>query len=182
MNSDKPFINLSLFDVPSNNSKNDLNEFEVYTDGASRGNPGVAGIGVVIYRNKTRLVEFGARLPYLATNNTAEYCALIAATDFLIQYFKDNQIINAKVDFYADSQFMIYQLLGKYKVKHEFIKKMYQKIVLNLGLLRGFCSFHHIPREKNTKADLQANLGIDQKIPPSKELADFLENLFKESR
>lgn len=127
----------------------------VYIDGAARGNPGPAGIGVVIYvegEEQPRREVYG----YLgeATNNEAEYKAMLRAFEELIALSAQEIIL------YSDSQLLVRQMLGEYKVRHERLRPLYEKAQ---EYAQRFSSVQciHIPREKNREADALANRGID---------------------
>ena len=131
----------------------------IFTDGASRGNPGNAGIGVAIYDDNNNVVEEFSEYIGYATNNIAEYTALKTA---LIKAIN----LKAKiVDLYLDSELVVKQINGEYKVKNNGLKLLYIAIK---DLLKNFESYsiNYIPREMNKKADRLANNGID----------DFLSN------
>lgn len=134
-----------------------LSHYKIYTDGGSRGNPGPAGIGLVIYDGLTGEVvyELGDYLG-TATNNVAEYTALVRA----LEIAKD--LGAAKVEVFADSELMIKQLKGQYKVKNEGLIPLYQKVRFQAGKIAS-CSYTHIPRAKNKRADQLANLAMDKK-------------------
>ncbi|MBU0506032.1 MAG: ribonuclease HI family protein [bacterium] len=127
----------------------------VFTDGASRGNPGLAGAGAVIYTNNNKLLGFKKFLG-IQTNNQAEYEGLILALTELKKLEATNILLN------ADSELMIKQLNGIYRVKNPKILDLYiraQKIIKDLRPI----SFVHVPRNENKKADLLANMAIDEK-------------------
>ncbi len=130
-----------------------MGKYIIYTDGASRGNPGDAGIGVAIYVDNNIVEEYSEYIGY-ATNNIAEYTALKTA---LIKA----TTLNAKtVDLYLDSELVVRQINGEYKVKNNGLKSLYIAIK---DLLKNFESYtiNYIPREMNKKADGLANKGID---------------------
>jgi len=131
----------------------------IFTDGASRGNPGNAGAGVVILENKKIIIEYSEFLGK-KTNNEAEYLAVIRALEKLHEILNE-EIKNIKLNLYSDSEFLIKQLNGEYKVKADKIKPLFnkvQKLKENLKL-----NVSWIPRGENEKADLLANKGIDEK-------------------
>ena len=135
-------------------------DFSVYTDGASRGNPGNAGAGILIIDNKTKkeLIKRSFNLDK-KTNNQAEYLALVLAA-FLI----NEQIPNFSKHsflFFADSELLIKQMNNEYKVKDPTLKKLKQLILSLLDTSKR--NFQHIRREKNKIADKLANEGIDKK-------------------
>jgi ribonuclease HI len=127
----------------------------VSCDGASRGNPGPAGIGAQI------IDEDGVVLGEIAegigetTNNVAEYTAVIEGLSRAAE-------LGAKtVTLRSDSQLLINQLTGRYRVKSEHLQPLYRRA---RGLAAGFerIAFEHVPREQNTAADALANLGVDR--------------------
>jgi len=126
---------------------------EVYIDGAARGNPGPAGIGVVI-KDGTKIVdEIGAYIGK-ATNNFAEYLALIRGLEeVLVRGFKS-------AAFFSDSELLVKQLNGEYKVKHENLVPLHYHILTLVSRMKDF-SITHVRREKNEHADRMANEGID---------------------
>ena len=125
----------------------------IFTDGGSRGNPGPAGIGVVVLSGEETLVEVGEPIGE-ATNNEAEYRALIRG-------LQESKRVGAKrVEIRMDSQLIVRQVEGRYKVKHPVLKGHYAQV---MSLLNGLDSWKvlHIPREMNSRADALANLGMD---------------------
>ncbi|MHB8170910.1 MAG: reverse transcriptase-like protein [Thermincolia bacterium] len=155
---------------------------KVFTDGASRGNPGEAGIGVAIYGQDSEiLVEIGEYIG-VATNNVAEYTAMIRG----LQAAK--KLGGGKVEIYADSELMIKQMKGLYKVKNEGLQPLYRQAQALCQELDG-CTFTHVPREKNKRADALANKGIDNKGKKGavqqvalEEDQGLFENVFPEAR
>jgi ribonuclease HI len=132
--------------------------YQIYSDGASRGNPGPAGIGAVILNEKGKIVHEIAEFIGQTTNNVAEYMALLAA----LEYCAKKKL--SPVEILADSQLLIRQLSGEYKVKHENIKPLYQKAKEYLARLQVI-GYKHVPREFNEAADKLANQGIDEHFP-----------------
>jgi ribonuclease HI len=126
----------------------------IYTDGASRGNPGPSGIGVVILDEKRKKLRELYRYIGEATNNVAEYNALICALEEAVV------IGAAQVVIYMDSELMAKQLEGEYKVKAPEIKPLFEKA---LGMLKTMASFEikHIERARNKGADKLANKAIN---------------------
>lgn len=132
----------------------ELDDIIIYTDGASRGNPGEAGIGVVIFDKKDKLVKEISRYIGTATNNVAEYKALIEG-------LKAGLEMSARhVHIKSDSQLLIRQLTGIYRVKNEGLKPLHEEA---LSLLQKFRKYEleHISREDNKLADKLANEGIE---------------------
>ena len=125
-------------------------------DGGSRGNPGPAGIGVVLRaEDRTSLVTLG-RFIGRATNNVAEYRALITGLE------KARELGAKKVIIRGDSELIVRQMLGQYRVKNPDLKDLYDEAQL---LYRQFdeARIEHNYREKNALADRLANLAMDRK-------------------
>lgn len=132
-----------------------MSHLKIYIDGASKGNPGESGAGIVIYQNG-RLIKKIANYIGHATNNAAEYTALIFALEEAL-------LLKAKsLEINTDSQLLARQLNKVYKVRHEGIKSFYNRAV---HLLTGFekVVINHIPREENILADKLATEAIKKK-------------------
>ena len=129
----------------------------IYTDGASRGNPGPAGIGVVICDESGKIVKKYKEFIGNATNNIAEYRALIKALD-LASTFSVSEI-----DCFSDSELMIRQLNGEYRVKNEKLGKLFL-LVREKEKRFEKVSYIHVPREEDfiKRADKLANIAIDE--------------------
>nr|WP_255665293.1 ribonuclease HI family protein [Luteitalea sp. TBR-22] len=125
-----------------------------YTDGGARGNPGPAGYGVHI------LDEAGATLAELvgplghATNNVAEYSGLIAALTWAVEHGHDQ--VRVKMD----SELVIKQMRGEYKVKHAQMQVLHAEARALIGRL-GRVTFEHVRREQNKVADALSNRAMD---------------------
>jgi len=132
-------------------------EWLLMVDGAARGNPGEAGCGAVICDESGAVVKELSRYLGHATNNVAEYEGLLMGLEALIQLGKK------KICVQSDSQLLVRQLNGQYRVKDEKLKLLFDRAVI---LLRQFDSFRivHVPRESNKLADRLANQGIDDAL------------------
>jgi len=128
--------------------------YQIYSDGASRGNPGPSGIGAVILKDG-KVVHEIAKYIGVTTNNVAEYEALLAALDYCVKHKL------SPIEVLADSQLMIRQLTGQYKVKHPNIIPLFKRAKDYLVHLE-IMGFKHVPREENKHADQLSNDGIDQ--------------------
>ena len=126
----------------------------LYTDGAARGNPGPSGAGWVLYNGQEDEVLSGHQFLGHRTNNQAEYEAVIYGLEAIADCEIENIVIR------ADSQLMVRQLLGEYRVKNVDLKPLHAKA---LQLLSTFAQvkIEHIRREYNVPADRQANLALD---------------------
>lgn len=126
----------------------------IWTDGGARGNPGPAGIGVVVKDNTGKTLAEISEYIGEATNNQAEYRALIAALHTA------KSLGAEEIDVYLDSQLIVEQINRNYKVKDADLAKLF---VEAWNVLQGFRKTHfsHVPRERNREADLLVNQAID---------------------
>lgn len=134
----------------------------VHTDGASRGNPGPAAAAYVIEGLTPEPIEYAKTIGQ-TSNNQAEYQAMVAAMEKLSLEISEPVVINC----FADSELMIKQLNGDYRVKDALLKPHYQKIIeLSSQLSRRNCpvEFTAIRREQNKRADQLANMALDGKL------------------
>lgn len=128
-----------------------------HVDGGARGNPGPAGYGVVIEDEVGRPVaELSAYLGK-QTNNYAEYAGLLAAVSYALRHgFKAMKV-------YSDSELMVKQINGQYKVQHPVLKELHGKAIKMVEDLEAF-EINHVLREKNRNADRLANLAMDRGV------------------
>jgi ribonuclease HI len=140
------------------------NILNVFTDGGARGNPGEAGIGVYIADEKeNQLAGFGKKIGF-ATNNVAEYKAVISALDWIIENKKDIAK-TAKIHFFLDSKLVCSQIIGIFKVKDANLRNLLFDVRTREGQINFPIYYKHIPREQNTKADSFVNFALDQVEP-----------------
>jgi ribonuclease HI len=133
----------------------------VYTDGGSRGNPGPSGIGVVICNDKGNVIkEYGEFLGPRFTNNEAEYLAVISSLKKIKSLFGKGKMKSLELEFNADSELMVKQLSGEYKVLNANIQPLFL-LTWNAKQDFGKVSFKHIPREQNKQADRLVNQALD---------------------
>ena len=123
--------------------------YSLYFDGCSKGNPGKAGAGFVIYENETELTS-GNKYLGRQTNNVAEYSGLIMGLQ------KATELGITELNVYGDSMLVIKQMQGKYKVNSPSIKPYYEKA--KTFTIKS--NFFHIYREKNSRADDLANQAL----------------------
>lgn len=133
----------------------------IFIDGAARGNPGPAGVGIAISYHRKLVVEKGFYLGE-KTNNQAEYsallCALVLAQDFCTKH----HLATPHFEIFSDSELLVRQIKGLYSVKNATLvqlKKHADKLLSTVSY-----TITHVLREKNKVADKLANLGIDKKI------------------
>jgi ribonuclease HI len=124
-------------------------------DGGARGNPGSAGYGVIIRDEKGHVVAELYEGIGISTNNVAEYRGLIAALEWGLAYG------HRRLHIKSDSQLIVEQMLGNYRVKHEGLRPLYLKAT-RLAAEIGDVTFEHVRREQNTEADRLSNLGMDR--------------------
>ncbi len=136
-----------------------MSKITVYSDGGARGNPGPAAIGVVIEGLSSKKEIIGEYIGE-ATNNVAEYRALILALAHLLKSGKPIESITC----YADSELMVKQLNGEYKVKDTNIRALFLELQSLKSALSIPIIFRHIPRAKNSEADEMVNKLLDDKL------------------
>jgi len=129
----------------------------VFTDGASRGNPGHAGIGISFVDEKGRVIKEISEYIGETTNNIAEYTALVTALKEAIEMNFD------EIEVISDSELMVKQINGEYQVKNQGLKPVYSEAC---ELLKEFKNYvvRHVSREQNKRADDLANQGIDDAL------------------
>lgn len=132
----------------------------VYTDGASRGNPGHSSYGFTIQDDSGKILYQEGKYIGIATNNVAEYTAVFKA----LKYVSDNlfQKGNLKISLYADSKLVAEQLSGRYKIKASHLKPIIADI-RKLSSQFKEITYSHIPRSQNGIADSLANQALDSR-------------------
>jgi len=128
---------------------------KVFTDGGSRGNPGKSAGAFVVYEDNT-VKHTSYRFFGVLTNNQSEYQALLDSLKFLVE----NNLLS-QVDFYSDSELMVKQIKGEYKVKDVELSKIYEEVIDKIRKIDKF-SITHIRREKNSLADKLVNKCLDE--------------------
>ena len=125
----------------------------ICADGASLGNPGLAAIGATIKDEQGRLVASISQGIGRATNNQAEYRAVIAALE------KAAKLGASEADIYLDSELIVKQINGKYRVKRPTLKPLYQQVKELQSRFESF-TITHTPRQQNKEADKLAHLAL----------------------
>ncbi len=139
-----------------------MEKITIFSDGGSRGNPGPAAIGFIIKNKNGETICKEGRFIGLTTNNCAEYTALTEALKMAAN-------LGAKeVSCFLDSELVVRQLNGQYKVKDANIKKYFSTLV---GVLPAFTkfSFAHVTRDRNFEADKLVNQALDSQEKPVNE-------------
>ncbi|MDP4001831.1 MAG: ribonuclease HI family protein [bacterium] len=134
-------------------------KIKIHTDGGARGNPGPAGIGIVIEGLANGKKTFGECIGE-TTNNEAEYRALIVALQKLKKLGGKEKL--EQVDCYADSELMVKQLNGEYKVKDTNLRGLFMEVLKLKSELKAPIFFHHVKRAKNAEADALMNQALDR--------------------
>ncbi len=130
---------------------------KVYSDGGSRGNPGKSACAFIIEKGG-RVIHKEGKFLGTTTNNVAEYLGLLTAVEFII----NNNFFQEKVNFYLDSELVVNQLTGVYKVKNKKLRLYNEKVKQMLKKYFKDYSFFHIKREENRQADFLVNKTIDE--------------------
>ena len=136
------------------NSVTPAQRMKLWADGASRGNPGPSGAGAVVKLADGSIVGEVAEFLGHGTNNRAEYTAVLLGLQRALE------LGGREIDVYMDSQLVVRQMEGVYKVKNAGLRPLWEQVG---ALSRRFarCTFHHVPREQNSEADALANTGVD---------------------
>ena len=140
----------------------------IYTDGGSKGNPGKAAIGVVFCNEMGQEIKkFGEYLGDSLTNNDAEYMAVIFALKKFKAIFGKEMAKVGEIEIRSDSELLVNQMNGKYKLENEKIQKFFIEI-WNLKIDFKEVKFKAIPREKNKEADRLVNEALDGQMSSQK--------------
>ncbi len=132
----------------------------IYTDGASRGNPGPSSYGFTITDETGQIIHEEGEYIGITTNNVAEYTGYLSALKKVKEKFAELGLI--EIDHFADSRLVVEQLSGRFKVKSPHLREIISEIrILERDL--GQIIHKHIFREKNTLADRLANIALDSK-------------------
>ncbi len=133
------------------------NKLIIYTDGGARGNPGPSGIGAVLKDENGETIATVSEFIGEATNNQAEYKAVIAGIK------KAKQLGAKEVELFLDSELVCEQLNQKYKIKNKELAPLFVQI-WNLGIGFKKITYRHVRREQNQEADRLVNIAIDKAI------------------
>ncbi|MFM7099392.1 MAG: ribonuclease HI family protein [Gemmataceae bacterium] len=127
----------------------------IHTDGASRGNPGQAAFSFLVRKAGSIIKEDAGKLGIM-TNNQAEYTALVNALEFALNTHPDDEVV-----IHSDSELMVRQVNGEYKVKSEELKPLFQQARDLISKMRGSVRIVHVRREQNKDADQLCNDALD---------------------
>ncbi len=146
-------------------------EIVAHTDGGARGNPGPAAAGIVIENDSQQTLFHGGYYLGRTTNNVAEYRAIILGLE------QAQKLGASQVDLFSDSELIVKQLKGQYKVKNANLKPLYEQVRELIAALKTF-SVRHVYRENNSEADRLVNEALDA----GGHVGDFLDGTPKQSR
>jgi ribonuclease HI len=138
-----------------------MSHFTIHADGGSRGNPGPAGAGAMIRDELGNSVASVSKSLGVRTNNFAEYEAVILAFEALAKIVPEKKRGTTEVAVKMDSELVVKQMRGEYKVKHPVLKEQQARLA-SLADAFGAVSFTHVPREENSDADALANAAMDR--------------------
>jgi len=140
-----------------------MDKIYINTDGGSRGNPGPAAIGIVFSDANGKEIHHYQKCIGWTTNNEAEYQAIIKALEILMQskWFAENNIADKEVICRLDSQLVVEQINGNYKIKQDHIKLLIAQLRQMISQMHLNISFIHIRREENKLADKLVNQALD---------------------
>lgn len=139
-----------------------MKSFILYTDGGARGNPGPAAAGGIIYDAKGNEIEKFSSFLGRATNNQAEYQAIILGLGHIQKIIGDDHIVtDTTVKAYLDSELIVKQLSGDYRIKSRKLKPLFIKLV-ELTSQFHRVDFQHVPRESNKGADRLVNIELNK--------------------
>jgi ribonuclease HI len=139
----------------------------LFIDGASRNNPGLSGAGLYVLKNEKPVAREGFFLG-IKTNNQAEYLALLLGLFFLQKHAQEGD----EVHIISDSQLLVQQIRGAYRVKNTALKPLFN--LAKKMLAQHDYTVEHVLRAENKTADKLANKGIDKKIPAPSEFIEML--------
>jgi len=140
-----------------------VNTLHIYTDGGARGNPGPAAVGIYVSdKNNKKIAGFGRTIG-AATNNVAEYKAVIVALDWVIENAKDLSK-DIKIYFFMDSKLVCSQIIGLFKVKNADLRALLFEVRDREAQISLSIYYKHIPREQNAKADAFVNEALDNNM------------------
>jgi ribonuclease HI len=134
----------------------------LFTDGGSRGNPGPAGAGAVLYGADGEVLKTVSKFLGERTNNFAEYEAVVIGLEALVKIFGKNKLRSMSVDVKMDSQLVARQLSHEYQIKEPTLFPQYMRVHNLVVSVIPNISFIHVPREENKVADKLANEAMDR--------------------
>lgn len=147
-----------------------LSKLKVYTDGASRGNPGHSGIGITVYDENNFIIKTYKEYLGVCTNNQAEYKALIKSLEVIKKMITDGEAELNEIEFYSDSELIVNQINFDYRIKEVDLALLNNKFHVKIKKLDKPFKIFYIERAKNKNSDRLANIAIDNKLGKNKVL------------
>lgn len=144
-----------------------MNKVTIYTDGGARGNPGPAALGVLFLGEKGQILKEYSQYLGEKTNNEAEYLALIFALKKAKALFGKEKIESLPIDLKSDSELLIKQMKGEYKIKTSAIQNLFLE-AWNLKIEFKNLKFYSVSREENKRADKLVNEALDNQAETQK--------------
>ncbi len=138
----------------------------IHTDGGARGNPGPAAVGVVIKNENQELIHQFGKCIGETTNNVAEYTAVIKALEWIKNNLTSEQLNNLTISFFLDSNLVVNQLNGLFKINKSNLKDLMWQVRELEGELGKPVSYSYVPREENREADKLVNNALDNVSHP----------------
>lgn len=137
-----------------------MNAINIHTDGGSRGNPGSAAYGFYITDYTGKEIHADGKVIGIATNNVAEYTAVIEALDWVI---RNKSLLPQfdRINMFMDSRLVVMQALGKFRIKNSNLLRLLMVIRKKESELECEITYTHVPREQNKDADRYVNLALD---------------------
>lgn len=133
---------------------------EIYSDGGARGNPGPAACAFVVFSDGGKVIQKDSKYLGKTTNNFAEYQGVIQALGWLI---KSPELVGeSPITFYMDSELVVNQIEGRFRVKDDNLKKLMLVVKNLLAKISANISFVAIPRSKNKLADFLVNKRLNE--------------------
>lgn len=139
-----------------------MNKIFINTDGGSRGNPGSAAIGIVFYDENEKEIHSFEECIGRATNNEAEYRAIVKALKIVIEGEPFKIDIDGEMVCRLDSQLVVEQINGRYKIKQPHLQLFIDEIKALMSSLPSKMTFLHVRREQNKRADELVNRALDR--------------------
>jgi len=135
----------------------------IFTDGGARGNPGPAAAGWIIKNSNRERIAFGQKYLGKATNNVAEYQAVLCAYEWLTA--NQNKLAGvSKINFYLDSRLVVSQLRGQFKIKAKHLMPLIAEIKRKERAISVPVFYHLVPRDRNKEADRLVNEVLDKRM------------------
>ncbi|MFT4244832.1 MAG: ribonuclease HI family protein [Candidatus Woesearchaeota archaeon] len=149
----------------------------LFCDGASKNNPGICGIGAIISKDSQRVCEISELIGTNYTNNIAEYCSILRALYEVVELkiVSPNTLTKTPISVIMDSELVVKQLKGEYKVKQRQLKQLHKEVTDFIFKHKLLISYIWVPREQNSIADKLANQGIEKRI----QTHPFIENILQ---